>query len=493
VGLVVAAAAIVVETVTVLLLKQMYPKEAFGTLYLLGVFVVSTVWGVGLAMAMSVVSAIALDYFRDWPTIHFMPFELEDGVVITVFLVVALAANFVAGLARTRAVEADQRRREADVLAEQQAALRRVATLIAHGISPSEIYAAVAEETARCLNMTDTEVARYDGNDAAIIVASHGLHALPRLGVGERVTLEGDNVAAMVLRTARAARMDNYKDAAGSLPARVREVGIRSVVAAPVTVDGRVWGAVYVASRRPQPMPADTEKRVADFADLVATALANAATRAELIASRARIVTAADNARRGLERDLHDGAQQRLVSVGLQIRALADSIPTELDGFRARLSAITDGMTGVSNDLQRISRGIHPAILSTGGLGAALKTLARHSAVPANVDLHIEARLSAPAEIAAYYLVAEALTNVAKHAQASEVNIRVASENGILHVQIRDDGVGGANARKGSGLIGLKDRVEALGGRMEIISAPGRGTSLFATIPVAIESSGSPY
>jgi signal transduction histidine kinase len=240
-------------------------------------------------------------------------------------------------------------------------------------------------------------------------------------------------------------------------------------------------------------MPADTEKRVADFADLVATALANAATRAELIASRARIVTAADNARRGLERDLHDGAQQRLVSVGLQIQALADSIPTELDGFRARLSAITDGMTGLSNDLQRISRGIHPAILSTGGLGAALKTLARRSAVPANVDLHIEERLSAPAEIAAYYLVAEALTNVAKHAQASEVNMRVANENGILHVQIQDDGVGGANARKGSGLIGLKDRVEALGGRMEIMSAPGRGTSLFAMIPVAIESSGPPY
>ena len=661
-GILVAASFIAVETVAVVLLKHLNPGEAFETLYLLGVLVVSTVWGVGLATATSVASAIALDYFRNWPTAHFMPFVLENEVAIVVFLFVALSTNFVAGLARARAVEADQRGREASllfqqqaalrrvatlvangvgpsavfaavaeemarclrvvhamvlrsepdgavvvavyderlsrrlpvgerltlegdnvtggvlrtgrvvrmdsyenapgstgarmrqlglrgavgapvvvdgrvwgaatvgsvgpeplppdtearisdfadlvattisnaaaraelrasndslgVLAEQQAALRRVATLVARGVRPAQVFAAVADEMARCLDVADSEVVRYDGNDAAIILASYNAFGLQTLQVGERVTLEGDNVATMVLQTARAARMDHYENAAGSLSARVRELGMHSVAAAPVIVDGRVWGAAFVSSRRPEPLPPDIEERIADFADLVATALANAATGAELIASRARIVAAGDNARRRLERDLHDGAQQRLVSLGVQIRAFEASMPGELGVFKQQLSEIVSGLTGVSKDLQEISRGIHPAILSRGGLSPALKTLARRSTVPVRLDVAIDRRLPDPTEVAAYYVVAEALTNTAKHAQASEVDVRVETKNGNLGIVIRDDGIGGANSGKGSGLVGLKDRVEALGGRMQITSQPGNGTSLHATIPLEVE------
>ena len=249
-------------------------------------------------------------------------------------------------------------------------------------------------------------------------------------------------------------------------------------------------GAATAGSTRREPLPPDTEARIADFADLVATAtIANAETRAQLTASRARIVAAADEARRRLERDLHDGAQQRLVSLGLALRTAEASVPSEQVGVKEQISDVVQGLVGVSADLQEISRGIHPAILSKGGLGPALKALARRSAVPVDldVDLGLDARVPESTEVAAYYVVAESLTNVAKHARASEVNVRVRTDGGNLELSIRDDGVGGADPAKGSGLIGLRDRVEALGGQMEIASHAGNGTSLLVTIPFADE------
>jgi signal transduction histidine kinase len=236
-------------------------------------------------------------------------------------------------------------------------------------------------------------------------------------------------------------------------------------------------------------MPPGTEARMADFADLVATAIANAATRDELIASRARIVAAADDARRRLERDLHDGAQQRLVSLGLKLRLAEAWVPPEQNELRKELSGIASGLNEVSKDLQEISRGIHPAIQSRGGLGPALKTLARRSAVPVSVELAIGRRLPDPAEVAVYYVVAEALTNAAKHARASRVSVSVNAHDDKLDLSIADDGIGGADSGKGSGLIGLKDRVEVLGGQMQISSPPGTGTSLHVTIPLGGEHS----
>ena len=232
-------------------------------------------------------------------------------------------------------------------------------------------------------------------------------------------------------------------------------------------------------------MPPDTEARVGDFTDLVATAIANADARAELTASRARIVAASDEARRRFERNLHDGAQQRLVSLGLQLRTVEAGVPPELPALAEQIWDAISGLTEVSDDLREISRGMHPAILSKGGLGPAIKTLARRSAVPVDLHVDVDQRLPEYAEVAAYYVVAEAFTNAAKHAQATEVRVSCEVDNANLSLRIQDDGIGGADLSRGSGLIGLKDRVEAVGGRLEIASIAGRGTLLSAMIPFA--------
>jgi PAS domain S-box-containing protein len=370
-------------------------------------------------------------------------------------------------------------------LADVQAGLRRVATLVARGVEPSEVFSAVARESAGCLGVYHSVLWRYQPDGAATLLAAcdddPGLTKMP---VGARFSLEGDSVAAMVLRTGRAARMDSFEKAPGSAAARFRDLGLRVAVGAPIVVDGRLWGAAVVGSSRPDPLPPDTEARMADFTDLVATAIANAATRADLVASRARIVAAGDEARRRIERDLHDGAQQRLVSLGLELRTAEACVPPELHQLKERISHTVRGLAALSKEVQEISRGIHPAILSKGGLGRAIKALARRSPIPVNLDLSVDRQLPESAEVAAYYLVAEALTNAAKYSRASEVNVCVDADGASLRLSIRDDGIGGADAAKGSGLVGLNDRVEALGGRMTISSQPGNGTSLHVDIPV---------
>ena len=368
-------------------------------------------------------------------------------------------------------------------LAKQQAALRRVATLVARGVDPTEVFNAVAEEIVRCLEVDVGALWRYEPDGSAILMAVSHPPGSRFLTVGERLTLEGDSAAARVLRTGTVARI-RHDDAVGSVANKCREDGIRSAVGAPVIVDGQLWGVALVAAYGSEDPPPGTEERIGDFADLVATALANAATRDELIASRARIVAAADDARRRLERDLHDGAQQRLVSLGLQLRLVERSVPSGHQDLREQLSGLASGLTAVSSELQEISRGIHPAILSTGGLGPALKTLALRSPIPVNIEFAIEARLPDSVEVAAYFIVAEALTNAAKYSHASEVNVCAKIEDAHLDLSIRDDGIGGADSRKGSGLVGLKDRVEVLGGHMTITSPPGSGTSLYISIPV---------
>jgi signal transduction histidine kinase len=393
-----------------------------------------------------------------------------------------LVATAIANAA-TRA-ELQARRDELQVLADQQAALRRVATLVAHGVEPTEVFSAVATELAWCLGVYFSALWRYQPDGSAFLVAAcdndPGVKTMP---VGTRFSLEGDNVPGRILRSSRSARIDNYENARGPAAARLRGLGLRAAVGAPIIVDGRVWGAAIVGSSR-GPLPEDTEERVEEFTDLVATAIANAETHTELTASRARIVAAADDARRRIERDLHDGAQQRLVSLGLEMRAAEASLPPGLHSFKEQISHLVTGLAGVSADLQEISRGIHPAILSKGGLGPALKTLARRSSVPVELDVGVDRRLPDSVEVAAYYVVAETLTNAAKHARASEITVRVKADGANLHLLIRDDGIGGADSAKGSGLTGLVDRVEALGGQMAISSQPGRGTSLAVKIPL---------
>lgn len=661
-GVAVALLLIAAQSVVVYVLDEVAPGNVFGVVFLLGVLVVSTVWGFGLGAITSVASAVVYVYFHHLQTGgSIVPSGSQNWVAVTVFLVVALSVNAIAGVARLRTAEADQRRREVaashdelSLLADHQAALRRVATLVARGLPPAELFSAVAEEVARCLGVLHHAVLfRYEPDGTGVILAAgYGDAALESIPVGERFSLEGESVAATVFRTGRAARMSDYAKAGGAIATRFRDLGLSTAVGAPITVEGNLWGAAIIGSRkaeplppdtearvgdftdlvataiasahtraelrvlaeqqaalrrvatlvalgvplsevlsavagelaqclgvdhatlfryeddgtatllaarhedgleripvggrfsfdgdniaamvhdtgrtarmdshgnaagsaatyirmlsigssvgapiavdgrlwgvaivgwsRPEPLPADTEARVGDFADLVATAVANAQTHAELTASRVRIVAAGDDARRRIERDLHDGAQQRLVSLGLELRSVASEVPPQLPALKERISHLVTSVAGVSDDLQALSRGIHPAILSKGGLGPALKALARRSAVPVELVLDIDRRLPESMEVAAYYVVAEALTNVAKHARASVVNVSLQTKCGNVHLSIRDDGIGGADAAKGSGLIGLIDRVEALGGTLAISSQTGAGTLLDVSIP----------
>ena len=276
--------------------------------------------------------------------------------------------------------------------------------------------------------------------------------------------------------------MEDYSHRPGAFAAKAREVGLYSTAAAPITVDGAVWGLVTIASTD-GPLPDRTEDRLAEFTELLGTAIANTQSRAELSASRARIVAAADDTRRRLERDLHDGIQQRLVSLALKAGTLATMTPQPADKVRDELSVLADGLGTALDELREVSHGIHPAILSEAGLGPALEALARRSVVPVELDLNLGPRLGEHVEAAGYYIASEAITNVAKHAQASVIDMRVDDCDDTLTLSISDDGIGGADPSRGSGIIGLKDRVEALGGTISVLSPPGQGTALHIQLP----------
>jgi signal transduction histidine kinase len=368
-------------------------------------------------------------------------------------------------------------------LAEEQAALRRVATLVAGGAPPEEVFAAVTEEAGQLLAADQTTLSRYESDGTVTVVAGWSTidNALP---VGARLKLGGKNLTTLIWQTRRPARIDSYADSSGALAAAVREARVRSGVGAPIIVQDRLWGVMDAGSTGEQPLGPGTEARLASFTELVATAIANAESRSDLDASRGRIVAASDEARRRIERDLHDGAQQRLVSLGLALRAAQTAVPPQLGGLEGELTNVAEGLANVLNELREMARGIHPAILAKGGLGSALKTLARRCPVPVELDVRAQARLPERVEVAAYYVVSEALTNAAKHAHASVVNVEVETVEGALRLRVRDDGVGGADPVRGSGLIGLKDRVEALGGTLAVQSPAGAGTTLRVELPL---------
>jgi signal transduction histidine kinase len=278
--------------------------------------------------------------------------------------------------------------------------------------------------------------------------------------------------------------MESYEGAHGVIAEHARAAGVRVAVGAPIVVDGRLWGVVSAGWNWEQSPPADTEQRMAQFAQLLDTATANADSRAELIASRSRLVAASDEARRGFERDLHDGVQQRLVSLALELHGAEAIAPREDTELVAQLAHVRGGLAGALDDLRELSRGIHPAILSEGGLVPALRALARRSAVPVELHLSVDERLADHVEVGAYYVVSEALTNAAKHARASNVEVNAHVHDGRLQLTIGDDGVGGADPARGSGLTGLADRVAALGGTIATTSPPGKGTSLRVELPV---------
>jgi signal transduction histidine kinase len=379
------------------------------------------------------------------------------------------------------AVANAEARQALERVAAEQATLRRIATLVAQGVQPEEVLAAVTEEVAATFGVI-TAVMRFEHDPTGVVlVGASGEIDNP---IGTRWDLDDALAAAEVYRTGCSARVNaaGWSSAGGEIGEAVRRLGIASTVASPMIVEGSLWGVITVNAR--EELPADTEQRLENFTELVTTAIANAESKSELAASRRRIVAASDESRRQIERDLHDGVQQQLVSLALKLGAMEDELPAA-DALEEQLAGLRGDVGSVLDGLVEIARGIHPAILSQGGLGTALRGLARRSAVPVELDAHIESPLRDEVEVAAYYVVSEALANVAKYARASTVHIDVTTDDGTLTLVVRDDGVGGADAAHGSGIVGLDDRVEALGGRFALESPPGRGTTISVELPIA--------
>ena len=370
------------------------------------------------------------------------------------------------------------------VLAEEQSALRRVATFVASDPEPDALFTVVAEEAGRLLNARSAATIRYEG-DFALTVGRWATDDLGGFEIGTVVPLtDSDGLTALVARTGAPARIEDYGGVRGYAAELMRSNGYRSAVAAPVMVAaGRVWGLVLVASERA--LGEDAEHRLAGFADLVALSLESAEARAELKASRMRILEAGVTERRRLERNLHDGAQQRLVAIAVQLRVLEKRLG-EPDQALALLRGAAQELEHALAELRELARGLHPAVLADRGLAPALETLASRSPLPVALEGVPEGRLAEPLEAAAYFVVAESLTNAVKHAEASELRVRMATEEGELRVEISDDGRGGADPDGGgTGLRGLADRVEALGGQLSLESPPGAGTTVRAALPLA--------
>ena len=381
-------------------------------------------------------------------------------------------------------------------LAEEQGALRRVATLVAEGVDAHETFDAVCRETCQLLDATSVTLSHHtvDGFETVAGWSLNDSH----LPIGTRLPLEPDTVGDAIVRTRAPARVDSWEGKSGELASLLRERGVRSSLGAPIVVEGQLWGALVAGTDREEPLPDGTEFRLARVTELVATAISNAATRSELIASRARIVTAADEARQRIERNLHDGTQQRLIALGLDLQRIRATIPEEQHDAHVGLERVEEDLQSVLEDLRELSRGLHPPLLARRGLRSALRTFARDSPIPVELEIDLPKRPPAPLETAVYYVVSESLTNAIKHSQASVVSITIEADypgdsferrHGpqrrlLLHATIADDGVGGADPSSGSGLTGLVDRVEALGGRFVLDSPSGGGTRISIEMPL---------
>jgi signal transduction histidine kinase/uncharacterized protein YoaH (UPF0181 family) len=368
-------------------------------------------------------------------------------------------------------------------LADEQAALRRVATLVAHGVRPDEIFAAVSDEVARLVGTDSATVMRYDDDGEGISYVGSASKVNAAFPVGVHWKFQEGMASFEVYRTGRSARSGAHLITVDSPIGDIhRRMGLISAVASPIVVEGRLWGAIAVQSQEPLPM--DTDERLEKFTELLGTAIANADSKSELAASRRRVITAADDARRRIERDLHDGTQQRLVALGLALRMAQSTEQSNRSALQTEIGRVADELDEVHEELRELARGIHPAVLSEGGLGPALRGLARRAALPVDLNIQTETRAAERIEVAAYYVVSEALTNTTKHARASCARVTVEQRGALLHLSIRDDGIGGADPAGGSGLIGLRDRVQALSGSIEVNSPPGGGTAIVVELPL---------
>jgi signal transduction histidine kinase len=434
----------------------------------------------GAATAIAIVCAITV-----WNTAQqdgpFVRDSITDSLLATQFFMATAALTSLVLAAVTA-----ERIRAAHALgnlADEHAALRRVATLVAAESPPGRVFQQVTQEVGRLLGLPGAAIVQYDGAQRAAVAGAWSEHGALPVPVGAPLDLDGNTVVARVLRTGTAQRLNGYEGLEGTLASTLHEAGYRAAVAAPVTVGGRLWGALVAGTGSDSTLPKRIEQRLCDFADLVGQALANADARERLAESRAELVAVSDAERRRLERNLHDGAQQRLVSVALRIGMARAKLDDDPIAARETLSAAQDDLAHGLEELREIARGLHPVLLTERGLGPALDALLSRTPVPVEIEELPSERLAPPVEAAAYYVVAEAITNVAKYARASHARVAVRRANGTATVTVRDDGVGGADPARGSGLRGLAARVEALSGGLEIDSPPEGGTKVTAKIP----------
>jgi signal transduction histidine kinase len=379
-------------------------------------------------------------------------------------------------------LRAEQVLREHDaVLAAQQASLRRVATLVAGGAASAAVFAAIAREVGQLLALPLVQVWRFESDGTATVAGAWNERAQP-FKAGSRWSLDGSPLSALVQQTGRPARIDDIGDVPGPIADAVREAGIRSAAGAPIFVDGEMWGLMAANPKVGAPLPDHIEDRLAEFTELVATAIANLQARSDLAASRARIVAATDEERRRVVRDLHDGAQQRLVHTIITLKLARRALENAEETAPALVAEAVDHAEQATAELRELAHGILPAALTHGGLRAGLDALASRMPVPVEIDVSV-GRLPAAVEATAYFVVAEALTNVTKHSRAGHAEVTARIEDGTLAVQVRDDGVGGARP-EGSGLVGLADRLAVLNGRLRVESPADGGTMVAAAIPL---------
>jgi PAS domain S-box-containing protein len=382
-----------------------------------------------------------------------------------------------------RALAGDPEAKLAEVgrLATEQRALRRVATLVASEAQPEQVFTAVSDECARVLEVNASAVFRFDPDGAATVMGRHNRDNIEVFPIGERVVDPHSSVG-RVRKTGDPVRIDDWGGITGPTAEAMYRTGYRSTAAVPIVVAGTLWGAVGIASENP--LPPETENRLAAFCELISLALASAQARADLVASRLRLVRAGDETRRRLERNLHDGAQQRLVSVALTLRLARARLTPDNDEAGALLEEAARELDTGLQELREIARGLHPAILSDRGLRQALETLAARVPVPLEIDAP-EERLPGHLEATIYYIVAEALTNVARHADATQATVTIRRDDTMVRCEVRDDGRGGADISRGTGILGLRDRAEAAGGTLTLTSPPGRGTIVAVALPLS--------
>jgi signal transduction histidine kinase len=434
----------------------------------------------GAATGLAITSSLTV-----WNTAHgsgpFVRASISHSVLASQLFVAVAALTSLILAAVTAERAASERAQQA--LTDEQTALRRIATLVAGEAASGRVFEQVTVEAAQTLGASAASLARFDEDGRVTFVGGWSDTGRLAFPVGSQVPVEETGVLAEIRKTGRPERIDDYEGRAPEIVERLSSFGYGSASAAPIRVGGHVWGALVAAAQRDEQLAPGSERRLADFAELVAQALANADAYRKLAASRVRIVEAGDTERRRLERNLHDGAQQRLVSLALKLRLIKASLRKDPESAEALLAQAESELDDALAELRELARGIHPAVLTDRGLEAAIRALAERAPIPVELTRLPEDRLPDSVEAAIYYLVAEAITNVAKYAQATRASVAVERSNGFATVVVRDDGIGGAEPVPGSGLVGLADRVEALGGRLHIESPPGRGTQLTAEIP----------